>query len=84
MEQVFKVMICQLKTALHTLVWALLGGLSPASLALLQQQQQQNQQQQHSLYKTELCRSWEETGSCRYGAKCQVRSPSPFLCFFIS
>ncbi|PRW33819.1 Ankyrin repeat domain-containing 13C isoform B [Chlorella sorokiniana] len=23
------------------------------------------------LYKTELCRSWEETGSCRYGAKCQ-------------
>lgn len=25
----------------------------------------------HSLYKTELCRSWEETGSCRYGNKCQ-------------
>ncbi|QDZ24889.1 hypothetical protein HOP50_15g74320 [Chloropicon primus] len=25
----------------------------------------------HSLYKTELCRSWEETGSCRYGGKCQ-------------
>ncbi|KAJ3162055.1 hypothetical protein HDU86_005753 [Geranomyces michiganensis] len=24
-----------------------------------------------SLYKTELCRSWEETGTCRYGAKCQ-------------
>ncbi|KAL6779975.1 hypothetical protein ACKKBG_A14530 [Auxenochlorella protothecoides x Auxenochlorella symbiontica] len=23
------------------------------------------------LYKTELCRSWEETGSCRYGFKCQ-------------
>jgi hypothetical protein len=23
------------------------------------------------LYKTELCRSWEETGACRYGAKCQ-------------
>ena len=23
--------------------------------------------QQHSLYKTELCRSWEESGSCRYG-----------------
>ncbi|ORY80740.1 hypothetical protein BCR35DRAFT_245461, partial [Leucosporidium creatinivorum] len=20
---------------------------------------------------TELCRSWEEKGSCRYGAKCQ-------------
>ena len=26
------------------------------------------------LYKTELCRSWEETGFCRYGAKCQVCS----------
>ncbi|KAI9364867.1 hypothetical protein DFJ73DRAFT_619839, partial [Zopfochytrium polystomum] len=24
-----------------------------------------------NLYKTELCRSWEETGHCRYGAKCQ-------------
>jgi len=24
-----------------------------------------------NLYKTELCRSWEETGTCRYGAKCQ-------------
>lgn len=23
------------------------------------------------LYKTELCRSWEEKGSCRYGSKCQ-------------
>lgn len=23
------------------------------------------------LYKTELCRSWEEKGSCRYGGKCQ-------------
>ncbi|KAJ5076954.1 mRNA decay activator protein zfp36l1 [Anaeramoeba ignava] len=24
-----------------------------------------------SLYKTELCRSWEETGFCKYGGKCQ-------------
>lgn len=24
------------------------------------------------LYKTELCRSWEETGNCRYSTKCQV------------
>ncbi|CAM6051116.1 unnamed protein product, partial [Sphagnum compactum] len=24
-----------------------------------------------SLYKTELCRSWEETGYCRYSTKCQ-------------
>jgi len=23
------------------------------------------------LYKTELCRSWEEKGTCRYGTKCQ-------------
>eukprot|EP00184_Porphyridium_aerugineum_P001240 CAMPEP_0184697780 /NCGR_PEP_ID=MMETSP0313-20130426/4625_1 /TAXON_ID=2792 /ORGANISM="Porphyridium aerugineum, Strain SAG 1380-2" /LENGTH=462 /DNA_ID=CAMNT_0027156617 /DNA_START=883 /DNA_END=2271 /DNA_ORIENTATION=+ len=23
------------------------------------------------LYKTEMCRSWEEMGSCRYGLKCQ-------------
>lgn len=26
---------------------------------------------QQSLYKTELCRSWTETGACRYGNKCQ-------------
>lgn len=26
---------------------------------------------QQSRYKTELCRSWSETGSCRYGGKCQ-------------
>jgi len=31
---------------------------------------------QHSLYKTELCRSWEESGACRYGHKCQVRPRS--------
>ncbi len=24
-----------------------------------------------SLYKTELCRSWEEKNTCRYGPKCQ-------------
>ncbi|GAM27884.1 hypothetical protein SAMD00019534_110600 [Acytostelium subglobosum LB1] len=47
-----------------------------------QQQQQQQQQQQsqdeeseeeinQSRYKTELCRSFIETGSCRYGFKCQ-------------
>lgn len=28
-------------------------------------------QKQTSLYKTELCRSWEDTGFCRYGKKCQ-------------
>lgn len=25
----------------------------------------------HNLYKTELCRGYEEEGSCRYGSKCQ-------------
>ncbi|KAJ4952409.1 hypothetical protein NE237_029241 [Protea cynaroides] len=25
----------------------------------------------NSLYKTEICRAWEETGSCRYNTKCQ-------------
>jgi hypothetical protein len=25
----------------------------------------------HPLYKTEMCRTWEETGHCRYGTKCQ-------------
>ncbi|XP_042513775.1 mRNA decay activator protein ZFP36L2-B-like isoform X2 [Macadamia integrifolia] len=25
----------------------------------------------NSLYKTDICRTWEETGSCRYGTKCQ-------------
>uniref|UniRef100_A0A5B6YYC1 C3H1-type domain-containing protein n=1 Tax=Davidia involucrata TaxID=16924 RepID=A0A5B6YYC1_DAVIN len=24
-----------------------------------------------SLYKTEICRPWEDSGSCRYGSKCQ-------------
>lgn len=24
-----------------------------------------------ALYKTEMCRTWEETGVCKYGAKCQ-------------
>jgi hypothetical protein len=28
-----------------------------------------------SLYKTELCRSFEETGACRYAYKCQVGAP---------
>eukprot|EP00727_Mastigamoeba_balamuthi_P006349 m51a1_g2334 putative zinc finger (403) ;mRNA; f:532778-534319 len=36
-----------------------------------QQQQQQAGQQNQSLYKTELCRSFQETGTCRYGSKCQ-------------
>ena len=55
---------------------ALPSPTSTTATATQQQQQQQQQQHspQHSLYKTELCRSYEETGTCRYGAKCQVRS----------
>jgi len=39
-------------------------------------QQENDQQTQHelnksSLYKTELCRSWMEKGTCKYGHKCQ-------------
>ncbi|TFK23081.1 hypothetical protein FA15DRAFT_488679 [Coprinopsis marcescibilis] len=36
------------------------GGLGPSS-----------NNRKLGLYKTELCRSWEEKGSCRYGTKCQ-------------
>ncbi|XP_047459287.1 mRNA decay activator protein ZFP36L2 [Mugil cephalus] len=48
--------------------------------AVLQQQQQPQQQQQQqkpgsqinsTRYKTELCRPFEENGSCKYGEKCQ-------------
>jgi hypothetical protein len=35
-----------------------------------------------SLYKTELCRSWEESGNCRYGNKCQVCYPIAKLIIF--
>jgi hypothetical protein len=31
----------------------------------------EDQLNSQSLYKTELCRSFEETGACRYGLKCQ-------------
>jgi hypothetical protein len=45
------------------------------------------------LYKTELCRSWEEKGSCRYATKCQFAhgeeelrnvARHPKVCFFTS
>eukprot|EP01103_Thecamoeba_quadrilineata_P004941 TRINITY_DN14806_c0_g1_i1.p1 TRINITY_DN14806_c0_g1~~TRINITY_DN14806_c0_g1_i1.p1 ORF type:complete len:366 (+),score=50.39 TRINITY_DN14806_c0_g1_i1:55-1152(+) len=32
-----------------------------------------------NLYKTELCRSFEETGACRYGLKCQFAHGRPEL-----
>ncbi|CAG8508868.1 7221_t:CDS:2 [Funneliformis caledonium] len=31
----------------------------------------EKEQKKATLYKTEMCRNWEERGSCRYGAKCQ-------------
>jgi tristetraprolin len=31
-----------------------------------------------NLYKTELCRSWEEKGTCRYGSKCQFGESNNF------
>jgi butyrate response factor 1 len=34
-------------------------------------QQQQNQGQQSSRYKTEMCRPFQEHGTCKYGDKCQ-------------
>ena len=36
-----------------------------------QQQQQQDGKNNASRYKTELCRPFEESGSCKYGEKCQ-------------
>lgn len=33
--------------------------------------QDESEKKQKSLYKTELCRNWEETNHCRYGMKCQ-------------
>jgi len=31
----------------------------------------EKEQKKATLYKTEMCRNWEEKGSCRYGSKCQ-------------
>ncbi|CAG8477142.1 10330_t:CDS:2 [Diversispora eburnea] len=31
----------------------------------------EKEQKKAALYKTEMCRNWEERGSCRYGSKCQ-------------
>lgn len=39
--------------------------------AELQAQQSREAQQQAQLYKTELCRSFETFGACRYGRKCR-------------
>lgn len=48
--------------------------LSPSAQLQQEQQQQPRDTRRATLYKTELCRSWEETGGhCKYGDKCQVR-----------
>ncbi|CAG8448311.1 6092_t:CDS:2 [Ambispora leptoticha] len=31
----------------------------------------EKEQKKATLYKTEMCRNWEEKGTCRYGTKCQ-------------
>lgn len=41
------------------------------SSSAAQQQQQRNNQGNSSRYKTELCRPYEENGTCKYGDKCQ-------------
>jgi len=43
------------------------GSLSPTSTG----QGPSANNRKLGLYKTELCRSWEEKGTCRYGGKCQ-------------
>ncbi|KAI8811899.1 hypothetical protein BJ742DRAFT_106110 [Cladochytrium replicatum] len=45
---------------------ALFGANTPSSRA-----GPDRESKKLNLYKTELCRSWEETGYCRYGGKCQ-------------
>lgn len=52
--------------------------VTPTSANSLPNQQQQQQQQQRrkaninsELYKTEMCSSFQKTGSCSYGEKCQ-------------
>jgi hypothetical protein len=41
---------------------------------------QRDEDEAHSmLYKTELCRSYQETGACNYGPKCQVKLPGARL-----
>jgi hypothetical protein len=53
--------------------------MNAAQQQQLQQQKQAQQQAQINngaaknpkLYKTELCRSWADTGTCNYGERCQ-------------
>lgn len=47
------------------------GDMLLASLRASQGRAHSQPSSPSSLYKTELCRSWQESGSCRYGNKCQ-------------
>lgn len=49
-------------------------SLSAATPSGGSQTSQQSGGSRHHLFKTELCRSHEDTGICRYGNKCQVRA----------
>lgn len=44
---------------------------SASSVASQESTNGETEKKQKSLYKTELCRNWEETNHCRYGMKCQ-------------
>ncbi|KAJ1560236.1 hypothetical protein HK405_007792 [Cladochytrium tenue] len=48
-----------------------LGGRIGERRPSLSSKKSKGPKEKHPLHKTELCRSWEETGTCRYGAKCQ-------------
>ncbi|CAG8463576.1 9079_t:CDS:2 [Paraglomus brasilianum] len=39
----------------------------------------EKEQKKATLYKTEMCRNWEEKGDCRYGVKCQFAHSSTEL-----
>jgi hypothetical protein len=60
-----------------------MSNLSSIDMMQMKQQQMVNaansaSSSQASRYKTELCRSFQENGSCKYGEKCQV-SPLPVV-----
>eukprot|EP00274_Cyanoptyche_gloeocystis_P000213 CAMPEP_0196663014 /NCGR_PEP_ID=MMETSP1086-20130531/51184_1 /TAXON_ID=77921 /ORGANISM="Cyanoptyche gloeocystis , Strain SAG4.97" /LENGTH=166 /DNA_ID=CAMNT_0041998667 /DNA_START=75 /DNA_END=575 /DNA_ORIENTATION=- len=44
---------------------------SPTSSIESDEKVKNSQKNRQNLYKTELCRSWQELGQCRYGTKCQ-------------
>ncbi|KAG8954278.1 hypothetical protein FRC04_000503 [Tulasnella sp. 424] len=62
------------QVAFNPAIQSALGTLQqdPSVMALIQQGGGPSANNRKlGLYKTELCRSWEEKGSCKYGEKCQ-------------